>query len=72
MSLPRQSISLIFEGKEAESISLGLSDLLCWLSGFEAARSGTDLSHTTPMGIWAARDINIKIKTALERATKGT
>lgn len=70
MSALHKGITLTLSGDEAESVSLGLSDLLCWLSGFEAARAGTDLAHTTPMGVWAARDINIKIKSALDRAEK--
>jgi len=52
--------------EEAERISYGLADLLCWHRGFSAARAGTDLDENEPMGVKSARDINLKIKDALE------
>lgn len=51
--------------QEAERLSWGLSDLLCWHGGFAAARAGTDLDDDRPMGIEAVRTLNLKIKDAL-------
>ncbi|KQI68724.1 hypothetical protein AN189_07445 [Loktanella sp. 3ANDIMAR09] len=51
---------------EAESIRLGLADILCWISGFRAAREGTDLAGHEPLGVDRARDISRKLLGALE------
>lgn len=60
-------ITIRLSRRDAERLSYGLSDLLCWHSGFAAAREGLDLDHS-PMGVGAARDLNLKIKGALDRA----
>lgn len=57
-----EQVTITIDKQKAEEISLGLSDLLCWLEGFYAARKGTDLEHDNPMGVGAVRDINIKLK----------
>lgn len=53
---------------EAEAISAGLSDLLCWSAGFSAAREGTQFSGTEPYGLPRARDMNIRLKSAIGAA----
>lgn len=56
--------------EEAERISFGLSDLLCWHAGYASGVSSDPLrsSDDDPMGRSEAREINIKIKQALNRA----
>ena len=61
----KPTITLTLTREEAERISYGLADLLCWHRGFSAARAGTDLDEHEPMGVACARDINLKIKDAL-------
>jgi hypothetical protein len=51
---------------EAETLSHGLSDLLCWCNGFMAA-SGSDFRYD-PMGVEAARTLNLKLKSAMNAA----
>ena len=58
----KELLSFRLSSKEAEELSLNLSDLLCWLSGFQAARAGTELEYETPMGVEAVRELNIKLK----------
>jgi hypothetical protein len=62
--LPTVTIQLTMA--EAESLSSGLSDLLCWCRGFMAA-SGDHFSHY-PMGVEATRTLNLKLKSAMEAA----
>lgn len=62
---PAPTITITLTREEAERISYGLADLLCWHHGFRAAREGTDLSAYNPLGVDCARDINLKIKDAL-------
>lgn len=60
---PKEALfQLEFTRKEAQSLSLALSDLLCWHRGFIAARQGTDLDSNEPMGIEAVRTINLKLQ----------
>ena len=47
---------------EAEEVSLALSDVLCWVAGFKAAREGTDLDASGPEGIKVLRDLNVRLK----------
>ena len=54
---------------QAEDWSLSLSDLLCWHAGYASAKND-DHSGNSPMGVYAAREINIKLKTAIEAARK--
>lgn len=50
---------------DAEALSLSMSDLLCWHRGY-AAGTG-DGGDNSPLGVEAARDINIRIKQALNK-----
>lgn len=59
-------ITITMSRGEAEAMSLGLSDFLCWADGFNAARAGTEHDHTGPLGVHEARELNIKLKDALE------
>lgn len=59
------TVTITLTREEAERISYGLADLLCWHQGFRAAREGTELEAYNPMGVERARDINLKIKDAL-------
>lgn len=61
------TITITIDRKEAEAISLGLADLLCWLRGFEAARHGTELDRDGPMGINDLRNIRTKLNSELEK-----
>lgn len=53
---------------EAEEISSGLADLLCWHRGFAAARQGTELDHDDPMGVNSLRDLRIRLTSAIRTA----
>lgn len=53
---------------EAEEYRDRLADLLCWLSGFCAAREGTSLDSEMPMGMSATRDLSLRIKRAIDDA----
>jgi hypothetical protein len=66
--LKNVTINLSYD--KAESISNGLSDILCWVDGFIAGRAGTDLSGSGPMGVERARDMNIALKWALDETDK--
>lgn len=54
--------AIVLSPKEAEKLSLGLSDLICWIEGFNAARAGTDHANSGPMGVEAVRALNLKLK----------
>lgn len=54
-------IAVAFERIDLNSLSLSISDLLCWHAGFAAARDGSN-----PLGVHELREFNIKIKVALE------
>lgn len=53
---------------QAEEYRDRLADLLCWLSGFCAAREGTSLDSEMPMGMSATRDLSLRIKRAIDDA----
>lgn len=59
------SVNVQMTKEEAEILSNGLSDLLCWCAGFNAALSPSEDHDRRPYGLGAARDINIKIKKAI-------
>ena len=61
--IPDHPVMIPMTRDEAESLSLSLSDLLCWLDGFRAARIGTPYDDHHPMGVEAVRTINLKLKT---------
>jgi hypothetical protein len=56
--------------EEAETLSAAMSDLLCWCAGFNAALSPSEDHHRRPYGVNAARELNIKIKSAMDQAEK--
>lgn len=56
-------IVIVMSREDAERVQNGLSDMLCWCSGFIAAQPDDTVHH--PMGISEARMINLKIKRAL-------
>jgi hypothetical protein len=60
-------ITLTMTLSEAEAFSFALSDITCWASGFHA---GVQCSHGLvdgPLGVERARDLNIKIKSAITK-----
>jgi hypothetical protein len=61
-----ESVVITMSEEEANSLSLQLADLLCWVRGFCSARKGTELDDDMPMGVEGARRINLKIKIAIE------
>lgn len=60
-----ERLHLNLSADEAEQLSWAISDLLCWISGFEAGRAGTDLPDG-PMGVNQLRNFNIKLKNSLK------
>lgn len=50
---------------DVESLQSGLSDLLCWLRGYQAAAKKSARTHS-PMGIEAARELNIALRRGME------
>lgn len=64
----REKIIITLDKGLAERLSLGLSDLLCWCAGFNAALSPSEDHDRRPMGMFAAREINIAIKRAMEES----
>ena len=50
--------SLVLSSAECREISIRLADVLCWLSGFSAAKPKALL----PPGISGLREFNIKLK----------
>lgn len=66
-----KTVTITLPYDKAESISNGLSDILCWVDGFTAGRAGTDHAGSSgPMGVERARDMNIALKRALDEADK--
>lgn len=59
------TVTITLSIKEARQIDNGLSDLLCWLNGFQAAREGTDLSNSVPMGVESLRQLRTKLNNQL-------
>jgi hypothetical protein len=60
---PDDRITVILTRKEAERLSYGLSDLLCWARGFCAAQPDRE---NLPLGMTETRDMNSKLKGAME------
>lgn len=65
----KRAVTLNITLEEAERLSFGMSDLLCWASGFNAALGNDDLDRR-PMGIEAVRAMNISLKQAIDRSQK--
>lgn len=54
--------------EEAEQLSHSISDLLCWVRGFEAALSmRPDPPDVLPFGTQELRSFNLKLKSALRK-----
>ncbi|MCH4542961.1 hypothetical protein [Ochrobactrum sp. A-1] len=51
--------------KQAEWAQNGLSDIACWVRGFNAAIGDTD-NDRKPLGLSEIRELNIALKKALE------
>lgn len=68
--MAEETITITLDREFADTLSSGLSDLLCWAAGFNAALSPSEDHDRRPMGIHAAREINIKLKSALDRDAK--
>lgn len=62
-----ETITIRLTRKDAERISAGLADLLCWHQGYASGVARDQMRDTgdDPMGVREARDINIKLKSAL-------
>lgn len=63
-----RAVTITMTRVDAEELSFALSDLLCWHQGYAAAK-GDDTAHA-PMGVEAARDLNIKLKRAIKEANR--
>lgn len=61
-------VTLRMSLSQAETVSSGMSDLLCWANGFMAAKGG-DFRYD-PMGVHQIRELNIALKSAMARAEK--
>jgi hypothetical protein len=64
---PDPTATLTLSLNEAETLSNGLSDILCWCRGFIAGRG--QVTDNDPMGIESVREMNIRLKAAIRRAT---
>lgn len=58
------SVTITMSKEAAERIQYGLSDLLCWCRGYAAAAG--EHSYNGPLGVEETRDMNIKLKEAIE------
>ena len=56
------TVTITITREEATDLSAGLSDVLCWMSGFRAARPDAD---DLPLGIDETRRVSLLIKDAL-------
>lgn len=63
--VPYGYAAVILPKDQAERLSSDLSDILCWAAGFKAAL-GDDLSRA-PLGVEGVRDLNIKLKSAIQK-----
>lgn len=58
---------------DAVAIQQGLADLACWCRGFEAGRATADVpGDFGPLGIESLRDMNRRLKAAIEAAEAQT
>jgi hypothetical protein len=62
-------VTLQLSLSQAESVSSGLSDYLCWARGFMAAK-GEDFRFE-PLGVETTRELNIALKRAMREAERG-
>lgn len=62
-------VTLRMTKTQAESLTFSISDFLCWAAGFNAAL-GADDHDRRPMGVGHIRELNIALKSAIDRAEK--
>lgn len=67
-----REVKIVLMRHEAEELRDRLSDMLCWLSGFCAARDGTDLAHDMPADRSEVRAFIFDLKRAIENATEAS
>lgn len=60
-------VTLKMTKSQAEYVSAGISDILCWANGFMAAK-GDDFRYD-PMGTEQILELNIKLKKSIEDAS---
>lgn len=65
MTEPR-TVTIKLSVEDAQRLSSGMADLLCWCRGFIAGRADDHDSH--PMGIEETRTLRLKLMSALEEA----
>lgn len=58
-------VTIILDEEQAERLSDGIADVLCWLSGYRSARP--DDRDLAVLNIEAVRDMNIAIQDAIAR-----
>jgi hypothetical protein len=64
--VPPGHAAVILPKDQAEELSHGLSDFLCWARGYRAGLSDERLEHG-PLGVEEVRNLNIKLKSAIEK-----
>jgi hypothetical protein len=62
-------VTLAMTKRQAEWVASGLSDILCWCRGFNAASPD---SANAPIGTEEARELNIALKKAIKAASEET
>jgi hypothetical protein len=68
---PPRMVTVRLSQEQAERLSYGLSDLLCWCRGYCAANRREGISDYDPIGISQCRDLNIALKGAIDDFEKG-
>jgi hypothetical protein len=67
MNLPPKVVTIELTMAEAERFRDGMADVICWSRGFNAGL-GPDRRDEGPMSINDLSDLNLKIKSAIEKA----
>lgn len=67
MNLPPKVVTIELTMAEAERFRDGMADVICWSRGFHAGL-GPDRRDEGPMSINDLSDLNLKIKSAIEKA----
>lgn len=63
-------VTLRMTKTQAESLTFGISDFLCWAAGFNAALNPSEDHDRRPMGVTHIRELNIALKRAIDKAEK--
>lgn len=66
----KDEINIVIDIDEAKRICWGLSDLLCWVRGFNAANAVSDHTEFSPMGDEQARRIKELIDKKIDEVEK--